>query len=923
MEHRAEFINASQKIEDEISRLNQGRTSYNPFVNSSDLKIQILNRLLQVMWAPESFSKEELRLYFKAADSDQLVPKTMSEIIDALLEDTSFSTVGDPAKIIKVPNKNIINQNRNVFTKNKISKSQTFFTDLKTEFQDEIISPPSHFKYKVRVYKDNVDMDKDVGSLFIRWDEDTKTLHYKTINPQGNIVTNQISEETLHLKLGARFNAFHEAALSNKTKRFLEDILLITTENGDTQQISPTPTFKRILYLGDSLTDRGEMYDSILGRWSGLIGTSPHKSFSNGPVWAVGVDNFMAEKLLERVVAESLGIHDYKDKITCTNEDRHRIEETILNLSNHVRDKYKASFKLDDNSRFTIKNDANQDVVFSITRAIGGLTAYNYAGILSWNIVRTITRFLLSTLASQVKKLLKIEENTPQADKDETIIHILAGANDLVTVNARPSHKEVDRAVDAIIDEMETLWTHGFKRFAVSDLPDLSKTPRYQALDRREQINAKICTEYYNKQLAMRLAQFRHKYPSTMADIFSLHDLLQDGINSPSKYGFSTKYELFETNERDWSELNYHSQGCGFYRNASQDNIELKFGECAYFLQDYTLTYIDKTQVEHPIPRVFVLTDEELKKFNQKVICADAVKMLPENKLAKISSFLTKKAARENTQVLNHFKPSLNPSKNRIYYQLENDTLHIQVMDCYERLRKGTITKEALKTQINGCALLKSTISPVDDLGRVRIDIPSASAFVRFEDKIYYIHRSTENINQFESQYLEISVETLDEFDAHFKPWYASKQLSEKEFTTCCEMLDNHILPRASVIENFEINRQNATLYIPYIQAILAQEDYLIARGDLFTPAQNTKAFKRYLEESGPILPGDVMPTSNKAFNDDLHPLGDFGAIWANKFFNEFLLKHYQFKPDATQFMGFLANEERHEHRDNELQVVL
>lgn len=53
-------VQICQRIQDEIERLEKTRTDSNPFLLSSDLKIQILNRLLQLILAPESLDRKSV-----------------------------------------------------------------------------------------------------------------------------------------------------------------------------------------------------------------------------------------------------------------------------------------------------------------------------------------------------------------------------------------------------------------------------------------------------------------------------------------------------------------------------------------------------------------------------------------------------------------------------------------------------------------------------------------------------------------------------------------------------------------------------------------------------------------------------------------------------------------------------------------------
>lgn len=935
-----------QRIQDEIARLEKTRTDTNPFLLSSDLKIQILNRLLQLILAPESFKSDVRHRYFGDKDPkdstkllDQQSSKTLSELITRLHNDETYCLI--EGKIDKVKNEELINQKRGLGN----SDNENFYKNLKNDFGTLEFFPPVIKNYTL--HKNNKTEDQgthlinlkkihDQGKIFFEWKNEE--FIFWVINKNGQEKKHSISKQELIQHFSNEdpsgkelYQHFREAANSSTpTPRlipFLPDILAIASERGITHPPIERRTFTRIIYLGDSLTDKGQMYDSILGVWSGLLGTSPHKSFTNGPVWAVNVDNTMAIELLRKAVAQHLGIH-YIDFDTCSQAQRDQIEETMLKVVDHVKNKhdnyknheYKDRFSLSDDNKFTIKDDNGREVVFSLTQAIGGLTAHSYFGKLSLNPKLTFTRLLLSTLDEQCNKLLEAEKNTPRPVRAQTVVHLLAGANDLVTVNERPTFEEADLAAQAIIDVMEKLYQEGFRQFDLSNLPNIGKTPRFLYQSRLEQLNAALVSEGLCRQLAAKAELFKNKHPNCELNIFNLHHLLEEGLSKPKEYGFSTEYQLVQTQQNQWDDLTTLANGCGFYRIKEPmlfkdliNEAAKKVDHVAYIRHGDTLYYAKKENNKFFLKPLLSTTDE-IEKFDKQIKCADNVKSLPRNKWEKIKDLIT-----THNKNAHPFNPQFLPHQNKIYYQVQGETIQYRVMDPYDRVRQGKVTKAQLEEQANGYALLRSAKPPVTKDGKIDIDIPSGAAYVRYENELYYIYRiSTDDKKQNYSfvNLTPVHLEDLDKFDADFKPWFASRQLTEKEKVSMekrslnwelypSDSAYNKRLPISTKL-NVEISNNLTNNYLPFIQAILADEDYVVARGDLYTPAQNTKAFQRVLDESGPIEPGDVVPVSNKAFNDLLHPIARFGGQWATRFFNVFLMRFHRFQPIIEHFNGLI-----------------
>lgn len=192
-------------------------------------------------------------------------------------------------------------------------------------------------------------------------------------------------------------------------------------------------------------------------------------------------------------------------------------------------------FNLDNDKRVTFKGKQ-----WVRTFCEGGMTAHDYSWKPSSSIVRFFTRLIVTTLAKKRHELLRDdrERGTTQANKEKTLILEWSGANDLITVNARPSRLEAERAVAARIDNARRLIRAGYRQFILFNMPDLSLTPRYQAESQEEQANASRWSRYMNELLAEAVADLGQEYPEANIRVFDIDSAFQVIYNNPAKYGF-------------------------------------------------------------------------------------------------------------------------------------------------------------------------------------------------------------------------------------------------------------------------------------------------------------------------------------------------------------------------------------------------
>lgn len=287
------------------------------------------------------------------------------------------------------------------------------------------------------------------------------------------------------------------------------------------------PIISCIIMMGDSLSDRGTMYDEKLfgiipmSLLSGLQGKSPGDSFTNGFPWS---DHFIA------ALANEFTIKKIKKEKYFDSTD---IADALITQDSHIKPLIDQYYNLKDDS-FVDYDGVN----FVRNYTVGGLSAHNYKWAPTINIGRFVTRLILPTLNEEYNKLIEYDkENYLSAEhKAKTLVIEWSGANDLITVNEKPSKLEANKAVRDRIANMEKLIKQGYSNFVLFNLPDLSLTPRFQAKSDDERENARICSENFNKKLALACEKMRHKYPACNIQLFDADKEFQDMFYHPEKY---------------------------------------------------------------------------------------------------------------------------------------------------------------------------------------------------------------------------------------------------------------------------------------------------------------------------------------------------------------------------------------------------
>lgn len=348
-----------------------------------------------------------------------------------------------------------------------------------------------------------------------------------------------------------------------------------------------TKKISHMVIMGDSLSDRGTADEAyVLGcipmSWlSGLSGTSPQGRFTNGYVWADGISSMFASDFMikeikkqgnydthanedissilsrnkpllsalksryasddisDAILSKDKHIFDYLRNGTISSNDD--IGDAIIAKNKKISDQLKCDYSLD-NDR-VVKYEG-RDFIRSYNE--GGLTSYDYSWVPSISITRFFSRIILSTLAEKRKQCLDYDEEhqVSRKQKAQTLVIEWSGANDLITVNARPSMSEVDKAIKERVKNMEILIKKGYRNFALFNLPDLSLTPRFQnmtgAEGEQERANAKQCSTYFNEQLAQACEKLQLMYPHYSIDVFDVNSIFTDACTDPEKYGFDS-----------------------------------------------------------------------------------------------------------------------------------------------------------------------------------------------------------------------------------------------------------------------------------------------------------------------------------------------------------------------------------------------
>jgi phospholipase/lecithinase/hemolysin len=329
------------------------------------------------------------------------------------------------------------------------------------------------------------------------------------------------------------------------------------------------PIIKRIIVIGDSLSDRGMMdHRKMLGiismaELSGLKGYSPDGRFTNGYTW----DDFFLANLAESFsIASARRAHfkneDISDGIISND---HRLRENLgdcdipqawkkrsLSDGNISRGKivHRPGREEPQKHDFTLEADKSMRYhgkIWSQTLCEGGMTSHNYRGSfdnLHGNIFKRISlffsRLILLNLADMRRMLFNFdkEQGITYRDKQESLIIEWSGANDLITVNQEPTLAEADNVVAARIQNMRKLIAAGYSQFVLFNQPDISLTPRFQILSEAQRENASACSQHLCAKLEEACQALSQEFPHCSIRVFDIGGTLKQIYDNPEEYGF-------------------------------------------------------------------------------------------------------------------------------------------------------------------------------------------------------------------------------------------------------------------------------------------------------------------------------------------------------------------------------------------------
>ncbi|KTD78757.1 SGNH/GDSL hydrolase family protein [Legionella waltersii] len=300
----------------------------------------------------------------------------------------------------------------------------------------------------------------------------------------------------------------------------------------------PKRIIRRKIFMGDSLSDRGTLDHLKLAGFipmslvSGLSSKSPRGRFTNGFLW---IDMVGASGI------EQLEIDHWRYHLGLKDTPVEDADLADLILAKKLK-RNREAFTLDDD-----KNILFNGARYIRTYCEGGATSADWKEKVTIKPANEGARLVVSNLADKREQLLNDDQRYKVSDQEkaETLVTEWSGANDLITVNSRPSREIADEAVKARIANIEAMIGKGYRNFVLMNLPDLGLTPRYVRKGGEEQENASDCSKYFNQQLAAEVKKLQDKYQDVFLDVFDVSSLLTEVYQDPEKYKF--KKELLST----------------------------------------------------------------------------------------------------------------------------------------------------------------------------------------------------------------------------------------------------------------------------------------------------------------------------------------------------------------------------------------
>lgn len=302
--------------------------------------------------------------------------------------------------------------------------------------------------------------------------------------------------------------------------------------------------------VGDSLSDRGALAARLFGATAaGISKTSPRGRFTNGLTWS----DYLANALIGRQAELAAHNHElphphnlpaadisdgYLSHPSTMQADPQATYQRNADLADDVLlgRAGVSQYNLDDNAGVSL--DAQ---TFVRTYAEGGLTAKDWSDELT-TLPAEGARLAVSNLGA--KTALQLENDSALNLTDEELGSrlqvIWAGANDLITVNNKPTVGAAEAAVKAVKADIIKRYEAGYRNFRLLNLPDLSKTPRYRqgGIKGDQEAAAIEATRAYNEALKAAVAdlaqQFSNKINVGILDVSAKYDEI---YANPAAYG--------------------------------------------------------------------------------------------------------------------------------------------------------------------------------------------------------------------------------------------------------------------------------------------------------------------------------------------------------------------------------------------------
>lgn len=464
---------------------------------------RVSRRLSQVL------STKSNQPFGKTEPTDNFISTVKNNIvIDRLSSNSSFSSSVDESS--KQPELNFLEVLKNVNSTNKSNPSE-LLEILKSKTLKSAILENVQTPNESKVL--NLEIQKAISEL-------TKySYYYNEVtngNAQGKIDELQVAIESL------------KAIQASLNGKFPETI--------------QKEQFSRIMYLGDSLTERARFkgHHWFLHKFKDLIGinTGGQDRFTNMYTYADFVDSAIATKnMMAKHSKEDIAdqVIEKKDKLVGLIGKKKFCKAGKEIFSHNYAEggaiigakpkpsQFFASLILDKigkQYKSMIRDIRNEE--YGLSKKL-------------WFIPRGILNLIPDCLLTSQ---LKVKEK--EVMKNSLILD-WAGANDIITINT-PNLDSAREAAEKRVINFETAINSGATKFIIFNLPDLSETPRYRNSPPEEKNKAKIVSQYYNELMNEKILELKQKHPNVKIDVYDVNQAFSQCLRELKKNGFSNEY---------------------------------------------------------------------------------------------------------------------------------------------------------------------------------------------------------------------------------------------------------------------------------------------------------------------------------------------------------------------------------------------